>query len=52
MGVNKVEQTIVYRGKPYSHDILTLSGDGKTLTDVGWVVGKEGQKLTTIYEKQ
>ncbi|HEV3153195.1 MAG TPA: hypothetical protein VGZ02_05285 [Candidatus Baltobacteraceae bacterium] len=52
MGPNKVEQTIVYRGKPYNYDIFTLSADGKTLTDVGWTAGKENQKLTTVYDKQ
>ena len=44
----------VYRlnGKPDGYGVMTVSADGKTLTDVSWNPGKESEKSTGYYVKQ
>jgi len=39
-------------GKELDRDLMTVSADGKTLTDVVWTVGKESEKRTYVYDKQ
>ncbi len=51
-GPNKVLSTVTLNGKDVGHDVMTLSADGKTITDVSWTPGKESEKQTYIYEKQ
>jgi hypothetical protein len=50
-GVNSIKTTTKLDGKPFYVDVLTLSADGKTLTDDGNPVsGKEPTKA--VYERQ
>jgi hypothetical protein len=51
-GNDKVVSTVTYNGKELSKDIMTISPDGKTLTDVSWNPGKESEKQTYFYEKE
>lgn len=51
-GPNKVESAVLLNGKEVGRDIMTLSADGKTITDVSWTPGKESEKQTYVYEKQ
>jgi hypothetical protein len=30
---------------------MTLSADGRTITDVSWTPGKESEKQTAVYQK-
>ena len=39
-------------GKLWSEDTMTLSADGKTITDVSWSPGKPNEKTTAVYDKQ
>lgn len=49
---NKVVTTALLNGKELGKDIMTISADGKTITDVSWSPGKENEKQTYVYEKQ
>ncbi len=51
-GSNKVESATLLNGKELGRDIMTLSADGKTITDVSWTPGKESEKQTYVYERQ
>jgi hypothetical protein len=51
-GPSKVVTTISLNGKGLGKDVMTLSADGKTITDVSWTPGKESEKQTSVYEKQ
>jgi len=51
-GTNAVESVVTLNGKELGHDIMTISADGKTYTDVTWAPGKESEKRTYLYEKQ
>jgi hypothetical protein len=51
-GHNKLVCTVMLNGKLLNTDIMTLSADGKSYTDVSWQAGKENEKRTYIYEKQ
>lgn len=51
-GPNKVESAVLLNGKEVGRDVMTLSADGKTITDVSWTPGKESEKQTYVYEKQ
>lgn len=51
-GPNKVESAVLLNGKELGRDVMTLSADGKTLTDVSWTPGKESEKQTYVYDKQ
>ncbi len=51
-GTNKVASTVMLNGKELGKDIMTLSADGRTITDVSWTPGKESEKQIAIYEKQ
>lgn len=51
-GNNKVISVETYKDKELSKDIMTLSADGKWITDVSWTPGKEAEKETFVYEKQ
>jgi hypothetical protein len=48
----KLSYTVKVKGKTEGLGVQTLSGDGKTLTDVSWSPGKESEKSTAVYEKQ
>jgi hypothetical protein len=41
-----------FNGKPNTYGDMTLSPDGKTLTDVYWSPGKESEKTIAVYNKQ
>jgi len=43
---------VTLNGKELSRDMMTISADGKTLTDVVWTVGKESEKRSYVYDKQ
>jgi hypothetical protein len=47
-----VYSVVTLNGKELSRDMMTLSADGKTLTDVTWVPGKESEKRTYVYDRQ
>jgi hypothetical protein len=47
-----VTTTITLNGKDLSVDVMTLSADGKVITDVSWTPGKENEKQTYVYEKE
>jgi hypothetical protein len=51
-GANKVLTIVTLNGKELGRDVMTLSADGKTITDVSWTPGKESEKQTYVYEKQ
>jgi hypothetical protein len=51
-GSNKVASTVMLNGKALGKDEMTLSADGKTITDVSWTPGKESEKQIYVYEKQ
>ena len=43
--------TIMIKDKTYGKGMLTVSPDGKTLTDTSWTPGKESEKSTAVYVK-
>jgi hypothetical protein len=47
-----VTTTITLNGKDLSVDVMTLSADGKVITDVSWTPGKENEKQTYVYDKE
>jgi hypothetical protein len=51
-GPNKVATSVSLNGKELGRDVMTLSADGKTITDVSWTPGKESEKQTYVYERQ
>ena len=51
-GPNKVESAVLLNGKELGRDVMTLSADGKTITDVSWTPGKESEKQIYVYDKQ
>lgn len=51
-GVNKVLTVTTLNGKELGRDVMTLSADGKTITDVSWTPGKESEKQTYVYDRQ
>lgn len=51
-GPNKVLSIVTLNGKEMGRDVMTLSADGKTITDVSWTAGKESEKQTYVYERQ
>lgn len=51
-GPTKVVSVVTLNVKELDKDIMTLSADGKTITDVVWVPGKEAEKRTYVYDKQ
>ena len=51
-GPDKVLTIVTLNGKELGRDVMTLSADGKTITDVSWTPGKESEKQTYVYEKQ
>lgn len=51
-GPNKVLTVVTLNGKELGRDVMTLSADGKTITDVSWTPGKESEKQTYVYDRQ
>jgi hypothetical protein len=51
-GANKVASSVTLNGKELGKDVMTLSADGKMITDVSWTPGKESEKQTYVYERQ
>ncbi|MDP9039415.1 MAG: hypothetical protein M3O02_09100 [Acidobacteriota bacterium] len=51
-GANKLSYTIKLNGKPFYIGTYTLSTDGKTLTDVSWIPGRESEKASVVWDKQ
>jgi hypothetical protein len=43
--------TIMLQGKVYAKGMMSVSADGKTLTDTSWVPGKESEKEVDVYTK-
>jgi hypothetical protein len=39
------------QGKVYAKGVMSVSADGKTLTDTSWVPGKESEKEVVVYTK-
>jgi len=52
LGPKKLTYTVKISGKETGTSVQTVSGDGKTLTDVSWSPGKESEKSTAVYTKQ
>ena len=50
-GINSIKMTTKLDGKPFYVDVLTLSADGKTLTDDGNPVSGD-EPTKAVYEKQ
>lgn len=49
---HKLQYAFKVGGKAMSEGTLTLSPDGKTLTDTSWSPGKETEKTSEVYDKQ
>lgn len=49
---HSLHYTNMLNGKVLSEGTWTLSPDGKTITDVNWIPGRESEKSTMIWEKQ
>jgi hypothetical protein len=47
-----VSSSVTLNGKEIGRDVMTLSADGKTITDVSWTPGKESEKQTYVYDRQ
>jgi hypothetical protein len=43
--------TLMLEGKVYAKGMMSVSPDGKTLTDTSWVPGKESEKEVDVYTK-
>jgi hypothetical protein len=43
--------TNMLQGKVYAKGVMSVSADGKTLTDTSWVPGKESEKEVVVYTK-
>jgi len=43
--------TKMLQGKVYAKGVMSVSADGKTLTDTSWVPGKESEKEVDVYTK-
>ena len=50
-GKDTWDYTIMIKDKTYGKGMLTVSPDGKTLTDTSWTPGKESEKSTAVYVK-
>ncbi|WP_174301595.1 hypothetical protein [Caulobacter sp. S45] len=50
-GMGTWDYTITVQGKAYEKGMLTVSPDGKTLTDTSWTPGKESEKSMAVYDK-
>ena len=51
-GPRKLSNTTKRDGKTIQYGTDAVSADGKTITDVTWIPGKESEKQTEIYIKQ
>jgi hypothetical protein len=49
---HKLQYAFKVDGKVMGEGTLTLSPDGKTLTDTSWSPGKEAEKTMQVYDKQ
>jgi hypothetical protein len=52
LGAHKLQYSFKLNGKVMDEGTLTLSPDGKTLTDTSWAPGKENEKTSEVYDKQ
>lgn len=52
VSANELDYSYKLSGKTMDEGTLTLSPDGKTLTDVSWMHGKESEKTTAVFDKQ
>ena len=51
-GASKWGYSISLKDKTYQTGVMTVSADGKTLTDKSWVPGKESEASIAVYDKQ
>jgi hypothetical protein len=51
-GSSKLASSVSLNGKELGRDVMTLSADGKTISDVYWTPGKESEKQTYVYDRQ
>jgi hypothetical protein len=51
-GPHKWSYTTTLNAKVWRNGVLTVSADGKTLTDASWVPGKASEKEVDVYERQ
>jgi hypothetical protein len=49
---NEWDYAVTLSGKPFIGGMMTVSPDGKTLTDASWTAGKESEKSTAVFDKQ
>jgi hypothetical protein len=52
LGPHKLQYAFKLNGKVMDEGTLTLSPDGKTLTETSWAPGKENEKTSEVYDKQ
>ena len=50
-GADTWDYTINVQGKVYEKGVLTVSPDGRTLTDTSWTPGKESEKAIAVYAR-
>jgi hypothetical protein len=51
-GPHKWSHTTTLNGKAWRQGEITVSADGKTLTDISWVSGKASEKDVDVYDRQ
>jgi hypothetical protein len=51
IGPREIEYVEKYKGKPIEEGKMTVSADGRTLTDESWPVGMKQETVTAVYEK-
>jgi hypothetical protein len=43
--------SITLKGTVYDKGVMTVSPDGRTMTDTSWIPGKESEKVVAVYQK-
>jgi hypothetical protein len=51
-GTSKMTFAITLNGKVFQQGERTVSSDGKTLTEVSWLPGKESEKEVDVYDRE
>ena len=49
---SRLDYSVMLNGKLITRGYDELAADGKSYTDVSWLVGKESEKTTRVYDKQ
>jgi hypothetical protein len=51
-GRSKSDVTTTIGAKVYAKGVMTVSPEGKVLTQTTWVPGKEAEKSVSVYDRQ